>query len=1140
MDGFAKTGELFKRLKELSMDSVAITDHGVMFGIPTFYKLAKKSGIKPILGCEVYISKRGMEYKEVEDKGNFHLVLLAENYEGYKNLMKLVSIGYVDGFYYKPRVDKDTLKKYSKGLIALSACLQGEVSQAIIRDDLEGARELAKEYRDIFGEDNFFLEIQDHGMDLERKVNKEMLKISRELEIPLVATNDVHYLEKKDANIHDILLCIQTQTTVNEEKRMKFPSAEFYLKSPEEMEALFSEYDGAIANTGKIAERCNVDLEFGHYHLPRYYSDSDKPNSELLKDLVYKGLAERYGTITDEIRERADFELDTIISMGFTDYFLIVMDFISYAKNKDIPVGPGRGSAAGSIVSYALHITDIDPLRFSLLFERFLNPERVSMPDIDIDFCYERRGEVIDYVIEKYGTDNVGKIATFGTIKARGAIRDAARALEIPYNKADYIAKEIPNTLGITIDGALEVNNKLKKEYETDEETKFLVDIARQIEGAPRHVSTHAAGVVICEEPITEYVPLVRTKDAIATQFNMIELEELGLLKMDFLGLRNLTVIKDTKDLVKKTQGIDIEINDFEDEKVYEIFQNAETIGIFQFESAGMRRFLKELKPTWLEDLVAANALYRPGPMSQIPKFVEGKHNSESISYLHPSLEPILDVTYGCIVYQEQVIRILQDIGGFSAARADNVRRAISKKKMDVMEAERQVFLYGSQEGNVHIKGAIKNGLDVDSANKIYDLMIDFANYAFNKSHSAAYAVVAYETAVLKVHYPVEFMASLITSIMDNTSQVAFYIKEAERLGIEVLAPDVKESFENFTVKDGKILFGLKAVKNVGIGVIQAIINSRKKNMPETLYDFLKGIYDEDKTALNKRAIESLIRAGALDSFGKRRSQLMGVFEMMIESIQNAGRRNVEGQSSLFDESASFEEKYPNTNEFPKRMLLQMEKETLGIYISGHPLDPYREAYESISQFSTMDLMSLSEDSENEEGIEDAIGLRDGQYITMAGIVIASRVTTTKTNKQMAFIKIEDYYGEIEVIVFPNQFQKYSDLIREDMAIFVHGKVNLSEVDDAKIIAEEIKLLPNEREMESKRKKKTLFLKFKDKNVNFDNIRQFIDDRKGDTEVVIYFEKEKEKSKYQNGINAGNEVVQELVEKLGMGNVILQ
>lgn len=1107
LDGSIKIKDLIKRTKELGMDSIAITDHGSMFGVIQFYKEAKKNGIKPILGSEVYVAMDKYTDREPKDKSQYHLILLAETNEGYGNLMKIVSEAYVNGFYYKPRIDHDILKKYSKGIIALSACLGGEIPRHILNNNISKAKEIALEYKEIFGENNFFLELQDAGMEEEeqRIVNRELVKISKELSIPLVATNDIHYLRREDAVVHDVLLCIQTGKTVDEEDRMKFPTNEFYLKTPEEMINIFSDQMEAIENTALIAERCNVELDFDTLHLPEYNVPEGFTNKEYLKYLILKGLKERYGSISQEVNNRFKYEFNTIVEMGYVDYFLIVWDFIKFAKDNEIMVGPGRGSAAGSIVSYALGIIDIDPLEYGLIFERFLNPERVSMPDIDIDFCYERREEVIQYVVDKYGEDRVAQIVTFGTMAARGAIRDVGRAINMAYGQVDYIAKQIPMALGMTIEKALEINKTLKKSYDEDEEVKNLIDLAKAVEGLPRHTSTHAAGVVISKEPVTNYVPLLRNGDAITTQFNMIELEELGLLKMDFLGLRTLTVIRDAVNLIRENHGIEINFDNFsyEDPKVLEMFAKAETLGIFQFESPGMRAFLKELKPNVFENLIAANSLFRPGPMNQIPTFVECKHDPTKIEYIHPELENILDVTYGCIVYQEQVMQIVRDIGGYSMGRADLVRRAMGKKKMKVMEEERKNFIYGQvdEDGNISLSGAIRNGVDEKSANKIYDLMIDFANYAFNKSHSAAYAVVAYRTAWLKYYYPVEYMAALISSVMGNTNQVSLYIQECKRLGIEIMSPDVNKSFKKFTVKDNKIRFGLSAVKNVGENFISAIVKARLTGEFKGFTDFIERIEKEDSSVMNKRAVESLIKCGAMDSLGGNRAQLLAVFEKVIDGIHSDRKRNIEGQFSIFDtvEEDISKDNFPDLKEFPKSIILNMEKEMLGIYVSGHPLDTYKKEVEKVSTINTIEILSSGEIEEGQMN-----GLKDGSKIVLGGIIVDKKNKITKNNNMMAFITVEDLVGSVECIVFPITYERYIKYINEDELVVIEGKVNMSEVEDPKIIVERISSL-------NSYNKGKIYLKIssnKDSST-FSKLKNILAKYNGDTPVYVYMEKDK-------------------------------
>ncbi|NLY44952.1 MAG: DNA polymerase III subunit alpha [Tissierella sp.] len=1138
LDGSIRIKDLISRTKELGMDSVAITDHGSMFGVIQFYKEAKKQNIKPILGSEVYTAINKYTEKEPKDKSQYHLVLLAETNEGYKNLMKIVSEGYVNGFYYKPRVDKDILKKYSKGIIALSACLGGEVQQFLLDNNYEKAKNIALEHREIFGEDNFFLELQDHGVREQIQINDQLIRLSNETGIPLVATNDVHYLKKDDALVHDVLLCIQTGKTVDEEDRMKYPSNQFYLKSPEEMYSIFNNLNEALENTVWIGERCNVDLDFSTLHLPEYKVPSGYTNESYLKELTIEGLNHRYDEITDEIKDRFDYEFQTIVGMGYVDYFLIVWDFIKYAKENDIMVGPGRGSAAGSIVSYGLGIIDIDPLEYGLLFERFLNPERVSMPDIDIDFCYERREEVIQYVIKKYGADKVAQIVTFGTMAARGAIRDVGRATNMPYGEVDFIAKQIPTEIGMTIEKALDVNSTLKDEYENNNQVQGLIDYAIKVEGLPRHTSTHAAGVVISKEPITNYVPLLRNGEAISTQFNMIELEELGLLKMDFLGLRTLTVIRDAINLIEKNHGIKVDFNkiNFEDSNIFQMFAKAETLGIFQFESPGMRAFLKELKPNVFENLIAANSLFRPGPMNQIPTFVECKHDPSKITYIHPKLESILDVTYGCIVYQEQVMQIVRDIGGYSLGRADLVRRAMGKKKMDVMEEERKNFIYGQvdENGEVVIDGAIRNGVDEKSANKIYDLMIDFANYAFNKSHSAAYAVIAYRTAWLKYYYPVEFMAAQISSVMNSTNTVSLYIQECKRLKIDVLPPDINESSHKFTVSDGKIRFGLTAVKNVGENLITAIVKARKDGVFTSFTDLVERIEKVDPNSMNKRAMESLIRCGAMDSLRANRAQLLAIFEKTIDGIHADRKRNIQGQASIFDtlDIAHNKDNLPDLKEFPQKILLNMEKEILGIYVSGHPLAPYEKELKKVSNITTSEIYTELEESSTEVKV-----VKDGQRIKIGGIVIEKKNKITKNNNMMAFITLEDFFGTIECIVFPKTYSTYNRILDENELVVIEGRLSISEVEEPKIICEKIMPL-------NQYKLNKLYIKIaKDKNNDiFDKINPILKKNPGDTPIYIYLESTKQtlvadKSLWINSSN--DETINDLEELLGKDNVVI-
>ena len=1067
LDGFSRVKTLVKRAKEKGMTAVAITDHGCMFGAIDFYKAAKAEGIKPIIGCEVYTAPRKLTDKDPNyDKHQGHLVLLAKDMVGYKNLIKIVSKSYVNGFYYKPRTDMDELKKHSQGLIALSACLAGDVPRAIMNGNYDKARKLAMEYREIFGNGNYYLEIQDHGLPEQKQVNTEVVRLSRELNIPLVATNDVHYVDKDDAKIQDILMCLQMQKTIDDENRMKFPSDEFYLKSREEMEQLFPELEEALDNTNEIAERCNVEFEFHKYHLPRYDVPEGYTTNGYFRELCQKGLVERYGEdCPEEYKERLEYELNTIENMGYVEYFLIVWDFINFAKQNNIMVGPGRGSAAGSIVAYTLKITDIDPMKYSLLFERFLNPERVSMPDIDIDFCYERREEVIDYVKRKYGEDHVAQIITFGTMGAKIAIRDVARVLNVSYNKADQIAKEIPFELGMTIDKAMDSNPTLVELYESDAEAREVIDISKRLEGTLRHASTHAAGVVIARNPVDEYVPLYKHQDSITTQFTMTTLEELGLLKMDFLGLRTLTVIRDALDLIELnrdikgyTEHIDFSKMEYDDDEVFETLSQGNTLGVFQLESSGMRNFMKQLKPNSFEDIVAGISLFRPGPMDSIPTYIENKNNPEKVTYINDKLRPILEVTYGCLVYQEQVMQVVRDLAGYSYGRSDLVRRAMSKKKMDVMEEERQYFIHGKfdDEGNIEIPGCIRNGISEEDANKIFDDMIDFARYAFNKSHAAAYGVLAYETAYLKVHYPVEFMAALMTSIMGNSDKVVEYIRECNAIGIPVNPPDINKSFSKFSVEGDSIRFGLAAVKNVGVNIIENIVKEREENGEfKDFVDFAKRLDTKDT---NKRVVESLIKCGAFDQISENRATLMAGYESVLESISMDRKKNVQGQISLFDAfSAQVDEapemqlstNLPVVREFSEKERLNMEKEVLGMYLSGHPLSEYKSELDRKTSINMKKINELKEDEKTYMKLHD-------REVIMGGMVIAKRIMTTKRNEIMAFITLEDLYGTIEVVVFPQTLKKFNILLNDDSIILIKGAISIDD-DEAKLIARDIK-----------------------------------------------------------------------------------
>ena len=1049
LDGSSKIKELVNRAKELNMDSLAITDHGVMYGVIDFYRAAKEAGINPVIGCEVYVAPGSRFDRELggENESRYHhLVLLAENNTGYSNLMKIVSRGFTEGFYYKPRVDYEVLQEYHEGIIALSACLAGAVPSFLRRGLYEEAKEEAKKLQNIFGEGNFFLELQDHGIPEQQTVNQGLLRMHKDLGIDLVATNDVHYIYDSDEEAHDILLCIQTGKKVSDENRMRYEGGQYYLKSAEEMLQLFPYAKEAIENTHKISSRCHVEIEFGNYKLPHFDVPEGYTSESYLRELCEKGLQERYGEGAGELKERLDYELDTIASMGFVDYFLIVWDFIKYAKDNDIPVGPGRGSAAGSLVAYSLNITDIiDPIRYSLLFERFLNPERVTMPDIDIDFCYERRQEVIDYVTRKYGERHVVQIVTFGTMSARMVIRDVGRVLDMPYAYVDSVAKAVPMELGITISKALQMNPELKKMYDSDEQTKKLIDMSLRLEGLPRHTSIHAAGVVISPKEVDEFVPLSRASDGnITTQYTMVTLEELGLLKMDFLGLRTLTVIKDAIH-----NEFDVHDIDYDDPEVYEMISAGKPEGVFQLESAGMKNFMKELKPQCMEDIIAGISLYRPGPMDFIPKYIKGKNDKDNIKYDCPELEPILSPTYGCIVYQEQVMQIVRDLAGYSYGRSDLVRRAMSKKKASVMEQEKNNFIFGNEEEGV--EGCIKRGIPESVARKIYDEMTDFAKYAFNKSHAAAYAVVSYQTAYLKCHYPVEFMAALMTSFMEHTGKITEYIMNCRQLGIEILPPDINEGEYRFTPDGNNIRYGLAAIKGVGKPVIDEIVAERKAGGKyRSLKDFCLRLSSK---SINKRTMESFIKAGALDSLPGTRKQKMSIYISVMDGVNQERKTTMSGQMSLFDFAAPEEQEeldvaLPEVGEFDKEMILAFEKEVLGVYISGHPLEEYVELLRRNITRTTADFVPS-------DG-EDVPKVKDQERAVIGGMITAKTVKTTRTNSLMAFITVEDLYGTVEVIVFPRDYEKNRIYLEEDRKVFIQGRVTVEEDKPAKLICSNI------------------------------------------------------------------------------------
>ena len=1114
LDGSNKIKEYVSRVKELGMNSAAITDHGVMYGVIDFYREAKKQGINPILGCEVYVAPNSRFDREITggDDRYYHLVLLAENEEGYANLTKIVSKGFVEGYYYKPRVDKELLRKYHKGIIALSACLAGEVARFLTKGLYEEAKKTALEYQEIFGEGNFFLELQDHGIPEQGLVNQQLFKMSEETGIELVATNDIHYTYAEDAKPHDILLCIQTGKKLSDENRMRYDGGQYYVKSEEEMLRLFPYAKQALENTQKIADRCHVEIEFGVTKLPKYDVPDGYTSWEYLQKLCYEGLEKRYGDPSEELKERLSYELETIHQMGYVDYFLIVWDFIKYAKDHGISVGPGRGSAAGSIVSYCLEITTIDPIRYQLLFERFLNPERVSMPDIDVDFCYERRQEVIDYVTRKYGKDCVAQIVTFGTLAARGVIRDVGRVMDLPYAYVDSISKMIPQELGITIDKALKMNPDLKKLYDTDETVTNLIDMAKRLEGLPRHCSMHAAGVVICQKPVDEYVPLSRAADGtITTQFIMTTLEELGLLKMDFLGLRTLTVIQNAVLLARRKQP-ELNINqiDYNDQKVLDYIGTGKTDGVFQLESAGMKGFMKELKPHNLEDVIAGISLYRPGPMDFIPQYIRGKNDSSSITYDCPQLEPILAPTYGCIVYQEQVMQIVRDLAGYSLGRSDLLRRAMSKKKAAVMEKERKIFIYGDEETGV--PGCIKNGIDEQTANKIYDEMIDFAKYAFNKSHAAAYAVVSYQTAWLKYYFPVEYMAALMTSVIDNPSKVSEYIYACRQMNIKILPPDINKGEANFSVDGGDIRYGLAAIKSIGRPVIKAIVEDREElGLFQNLEDFITRL--SAKNVLNKRTIENLIKAGALDTLGGTRKQFMSIYVQIVDHVTQEKKNSMVGQMTLFDlvsedQKEEFQIRMPDVGEYSKETLLAFEKEVLGIYVSGHPLEAYEEKWKKSISATTADFQ-LDEETGHTK-------VHDGAKEIIGGMITEKTIKHTKTNQMMAFITVEDLLGTVEVVVFPRDYEKNRDYLEVDSKVFVRGRVSEEDDKPSKLICE--KIIPFEQT------KKELWIQFPDKETFLDQeqiVYGYLVDSDGNDEVVIYCAKERVVKRLPKNRNIG-------------------
>ena len=1131
LDGSNKIKEYVDRVKALGMDSAAITDHGVMYGVIDFYRAARAAGINPILGCEVYVAP-GSRFDREAGSGDdryYHLVLLAENNQGYSNLMKIVSKGFVEGFYYKPRVDLSLLEKYHEGIIALSACLAGEVARFLTRGMYEDAKKAALRYQDIFGKGNFFLELQDHGIPEQQNVNQQLLKMHRETGIELVATNDVHYTLAEDAQPHDVLLCLQTGKKLADEDRMRYEGGQYYVKSPEEMERLFPYAPEALENTHKIAQRCHVEIEFGVTKLPKFDVPEGYTSWEYLNELCFRGLEERYQPVTEELKERLNYELSTIRNMGYVDYFLIVWDFIKYARDHDIMVGPGRGSAAGSLVAYTLGITQLDPIRYDLLFERFLNPERVSMPDIDVDFCFERRQEVIDYVRRKYGDDCVVQIVTFGTLAARGVIRDVGRVMDLPYAQVDTIAKMIPQELNITIDKALQMNPELKKVYEDQKEIHDLIDTAKRLEGLPRHTSMHAAGVVISQKDVSEYVPLSRASDgSIVTQFTMTTLEELGLLKMDFLGLRTLTVIQNAVHLIEQDAGVKLDMQhiDYNDKKVLDSLGTGHSDGVFQLESAGMKNFMKELKPQSLEDVIAGISLYRPGPMDFIPQYIRGKNRPDTIKYDCPQLEPILKPTYGCIVYQEQVMQIVRNLAGYTLGRSDLVRRAMSKKKAAVMEKERQNFVYGNEEEGV--PGCIANGISEQTANKIYDDMIDFAKYAFNKSHAAAYAVVSYQTAFLKYYYPVEFMAALMTSVIEMPTKVAEYIQVCRQMNIKILPPDVNRGAYGFSVDNGAIRYGLSAIKSVGRPVINALVEEREANGE---YRSLKDFIERLTGTVNKRAIENFIKAGALDCLEGNRRQKMLVYGQIVDSIAQEKKNSFAGQMSLFDlvsdeEKKEYEIRMPDVEEYDKEMILAFEKDVLGIYLSGHPLERYRNIMEKMISAKTTDFQP-----DEESGIPKVY---DGQKVIIGGMITEKTIKYTRNNKVMAFLTVEDLLGTVEIVVFPRDYEKWQAMLNEDARVFVQGRVNAEDDKPSKLILEKVRAfedMPQE-----------LWIQFKDKAEYAEKEQELLETLKGYSgvsAVVIYLKDVNAMKRLPAGYHAriSDSLTGELRKKYGESNV---
>ncbi len=1162
LDGACRIPKLLARANDLGQKAVAITDHGVMYGVIDFYKQARKQGIKPIIGCEVYVAPRTRFDKVHQlDSSPYHLVLLCENNTGYQNLIQLVSKGFIEGFYNRPRVDIELLRQYHEGLICLSACLAGEIPRKLLNEGYEAAKETALQYAEIFGKDNYFLEIQDHGIREQKEIIPHIVRLSQETGIGLVATNDAHYLEREDSKMHHVMVCIQTGHTVEDDDTLEFETDEFYIKSGDEMSELFSYAPQAIENTVRIAERCEVNFEFGVTKLPYFKAPEGKDNLTYFRDKCYEGLYRNYGKQPDEsIVKRLEYELSVITNMGYVDYFLIVHDFIDYARKHGIPVGPGRGSGAGSLAAYCIGITGIDPIKYNLLFERFLNPERISMPDFDIDFCYERRQQVIEYVISKYGADHVAQIITFGTMAARAAIRDVGRALAIPYQTVDTVAKLVPTELHMTIDKALSTVPELKGLYETDDRIKELLDMARKVEGMPRHASTHAAGVVITRDPVSDYVPLTKSDEAIITQFPMTTLEELGLLKMDFLGLRNLTVVHDSEEMIRRYNP-DFSMDNIpeDDQQVFLMLSQGLTQGVFQFESAGMRRVLADLKPNSIEDLIAVISLYRPGPMDSIPKYIANRHSPESITYKTPLLKPILEVTYGCIVYQEQVMQICRELAGYSYGRADLVRRAMSKKKADVMEKERRNFIYGAKkpDGSIECVGAVSNGVPAEVANEIFDEMSSFASYAFNKSHAAAYAFLAYQTAYLKCHYPKEYMAALLTSVLDNTDKVVEYINECARIGIPVLPADINQSEEGFTVSGDSIRFGLLAIKNLGRGFIRDLIENRKRKGPyKSFYSFCERLQGTD---LNRRGLESLIKAGAFDSLGYKRRQLFIHSQSILNGIGSRGKSMLEGQLDLFSAgmvNESYEPPIPDEEEFPLSELLRFEKETIGLFISGHPLNDYRDA---AAKLRTVDLEEITRSCSEGDG-----RFKDRDMARMLCIITSKKLKTTKSNKTMAFIQIEDTTASLEAIVFPNLLTSLggTNLLNEGSIAVITGRISVKEEEEPKIICETIQTVEdalkapppvvNEpsrvnavqpKTQGAKKSRSGLYLKLESRDdERLARIQPMLEFFSGLTPVYVYFSKENILTQAAQTMWTTPEpaLLKELSNILGEANVVLR